>query len=265
MAWRHRAAGQSLTLRLASLGSGSRGNATLLATDSTCLLVDCGFTLKDCRSRLARAGVDAATLDALLITHEHADHARGAARAARAFDIPVYGTRGTLTALTDLNPELARPITADIAFTIGDIRVLPVSVPHDAREPVQYVFESGPARLGVLTDIGHVTPHVIDAYSGCHGLFVESNHDLDMLWGGGYPRRLKRRIAGNFGHLANVQAASLIRHVLHDGLAHLVVGHVSERNNHHRHIEAAFAELRAELATFSIANQATGTEWMVIA
>ena len=167
---------------------------------------------------------------------------------ARRHRIPVYATPGTLHCLARRSASNERllaagaghPVDAGSSFAIGDIAVRPVTVPHDAREPVQYVFDHRGARLGVLSDLGHATPHVIRAYSGCRLLFVESNHDLDMLWSGTYPLRLKRRIASDFGHLANDQAVEFVRRVLHDGLTHLVVGHLSEQNNSPQHVETAF-------------------------
>lgn len=249
------------------MGSGSRGNGTLIVTDSTRLLIDCGFTLKECRFRLARAGVDPAALDAVLVTHEHNDHASGVVSLARRCRIPIYGTLGTLRSLTGLAEKaaaLARPIDANIPFAIGDVMVQPVTVPHDAREPVQYVFEHDDVCVGVLTDLGHVTPHVAHAYAGCQGLLVESNHDLDMLWRGSYPAPLKRRIAGDFGHLSNEQAADFVGRVRHDGLTHLVVGHLSEQNNEPRRVEATFAKLKLGLAAFAVATQSEGTDWVAV-
>ena len=249
-------------MRLASIGSGSSGNGTLIARGGTCFLVDCGFTLKEAWARLARHGIAPERLAAVLVTHEHSDHASGVVPLAHRFRIPVHLSHGTLRGLPDLDPELAHPFNSGAEFRIGGVTVRSVTVPHDAREPTQFVFRHAGTSIGVLTDVGHVSPHVVRSFQGCTALFMESNHDPGMLMRGDYPPRLKRRIAGDLGHLSNAQAADFLERVLHDGLTHVVVGHVSERNNSQRHLDAAFGPFAGRLTELRFATQREGVDWI---
>ena len=251
-------------LRLASIGSGSSGNGTLVACGDTCCLVDCGFSLKEAWARLARHGLEPEGLSALLVTHEHSDHAAGVVPLAHRFRIPVHLSHGTLRSLPGLDPDLARPFNSDAAFPIDGLTVQSVTVPHDAREPTQFVFRHRESRVGVLTDVGHVSRHVTESFQGCTALFMESNHDVGMLMRGTYPPRLKRRIASDLGHLSNDQAADFLARVLHDGLTHVVVGHVSEQNNAQRHLDAAFAPFADRLTELRFATQREGVEWIEV-
>ncbi|MCZ6888222.1 MAG: MBL fold metallo-hydrolase [Gammaproteobacteria bacterium] len=248
-------------MRLASLGSGSRGNGTLLAFENTYVLVDCGFPLKQTWARLARLGVEPQALSAILVTHEHSDHASGVVALGQRFKIPVYLSHGSLHCIRGLD-DLARPFNAGDVMMINDVEVRAVAVPHDAREPTQFVFRWGRHQVGILTDIGHITPHVTSSYGACTGLFMESNHDRGMLMRGAYPERLKRRIAGDFGHLSNEQAAAFLDSVVHDALTHVVVGHVSEQNNSKDRLEHVFARFAARIPSFSYATQDDGIGWL---
>lgn len=246
---------------LASLGSGSRGNGTLVEIGGELILVDCGFTLKQTERRLARLDARPRDVSAILVTHEHADHAAGIAAFAHKHAIPVYGSFGTLRATGwRLRGEV---FDSHRPFRIGAVTVNPVIVPHDAREPTQFTFEHEGMRLGVVSDLGHVTPFVCREFSGCHGLLMESNHDLPMLLRGSYPPSLKRRIASNLGHLSNAQAAAFLGAVAHPGLQ-VVVGHVSEQNNHPELLEATFEPLRDRVAELSFATQSRGAGWVSI-
>jgi len=222
-------------LRFVSLGSGSRGNATLVEAGDTRVLLDCGYSARELAERLACVGVDAASLDAILVTHEHGDHIRGVGALSRRFRIPVWMTHGTSLA-SDCG-EIARLNlfhSDSEPFAIGALNVHPVVVPHDAREPCQFVFSNAGRRLGVLTDVGCVTPHIVNAYRGLDALLLECNHDIRMLAEGPYPPALQRRVGGDHGHLSNRQAASLLERIDSGSLQHLVVGHISEKNNHRR-------------------------------
>ena len=218
-------------MKFASLGSGSSGNATLVTDGETLLMVDCGFGIKETVKRMARLDVEPQQIDAIVVTHEHADHIKGVAPLARKFNIPVYMTRGTYLAkrFGDF-PEL-QLIENYQQFAIADIGVIPVAVPHDAREPAQYIFRSQNIKLGVLTDLGKITPHIIMAYRFCQGLLVEANHDLEMLRAGPYPPMLKYRVGGDWGHLNNGQTAEFLDAVGLDSVQQLVVGHISVQNN----------------------------------
>ncbi|HET9700733.1 MAG TPA: MBL fold metallo-hydrolase, partial [Burkholderiales bacterium] len=173
-------------MRFASLGSGSRGNALLVEAGRTRILLDCGFSVRETETRLARLGVEARQLDAILVTHEHDDHVGGVARLAARHGIPVWLTHGTLRATPAISGAQVRVFDPHQRFTLGDLEVEPFPVPHDAAEPAQYVFGDGAHRLGVLTDIGEPTPHVAATLSGCDALVLECNHDAEMLARGPY-------------------------------------------------------------------------------
>jgi len=220
-------------VRFASLGSGSRGNATLIECGTTRLLLDCGFAARETERRLGLLGVAPESLSAILVTHEHQDHIKGVGPLARRYGLPVWITHGTYRQgrcgeLPD--PQLIHSHQAP--FRIGSISVQPYPVPHDAREPVQYVFSNdADTSLGVLPDSGSITPHIQQMLAGCHALLLEFNHDLDMLNSGPYPPALQRRVGGRLGHLNNEQAVGLLADLDHGRLRHLVVAHVSEQNN----------------------------------
>ncbi len=226
------------------------------------LLVDCGFTLKQTRLRLARLGLVPQDLAAILVTHEHADHIHGVAPLARRYGLPVYLTHGTRRGLRGWERLETRVFNAHAGFDIESVRVTPVPVPHDAREPTQFVFEGAGVRVGVLTDLGHVTPHVCEAYRGCDALLVEANHDRDMLFGGDYPPQLKRRIASPFGHLSNEQTVALLQEIGCAGLREVIVGHISEQNNCAQRLRDAFADVRARLPRLRFATQSEGFGWV---
>jgi phosphoribosyl 1,2-cyclic phosphodiesterase len=199
----------------------------------TTVLIDCGFSLREIVRRLARAGLEPADLAAIVLTHEHADHASGAGALARRFRIPLWLTAGTRDVLgfgEESLPGLGH--FADPGpFAIGDIELRPYTVPHDAREPCQLVFSNGARRLGLLTDAGHVTAHMTSRLRDCDALILECNHDPDMLADSDYPDTLKARIRGPHGHLDNESAAGLLAALDTGRLQHIVAAHLSEKNN----------------------------------
>jgi phosphoribosyl 1,2-cyclic phosphodiesterase len=251
-------------MRFASLGSGSRGNGTLVQAGATLLLVDCGFTLRETELRLARLGVSASQLRAVLVTHEHGDHCNGVRVLANRYQLPVYMTAGTARA-----KQLAAVVNAEIidghqGFDIDGVSVQPVAVPHDAAEPVQYIFNWAGKRLGVLTDLGAITPFVIGHYRACDALLLESNHCVDMLARGSYPSSLKLRVGGRFGHLNNAQAAGLLDEIETERLQHLVIAHLSEKNNSLERAKAALAEATQRVRNVLYACQEQGFDWLTI-
>ena len=250
-------------MRFTSLGSGSGGNALVVEHGSTRLMMDCGFGIAETKARLERVGLKPSDLTGIVVTHEHDDHLGGVAAFSMKHAIPVYLTRGTAHWLPEEYPAvLVRFIDPHNAFAVQDLQVEPFPVPHDAREPVQYVFGDGDVRLGVVTDLGCSTHHVEDKLSGCHALVVEGNHDLDMLWGGGYPVGLKNRIAGRFGHLDNRTAAAMVRNLERSKLRHMVAAHLSEQNNKPALAVTALAEaLGCEESWIGVANQRDGFGW----
>ncbi|MCB1759132.1 MAG: MBL fold metallo-hydrolase [Gammaproteobacteria bacterium] len=227
-------------MRFASLGSGSRGNACLVEAGTTRLLLDCGFSARELERRLGQLEIDAASLEGILVTHEHQDHVRGVGALARRYRLPVWLTHGTqrCRSLGEL-PEARLIHAQQPAFRIGALSVTAYPVPHDAREPVQFVFSHASSRLGVLTDVGVITPHIVATLSACSALFLECNHDPEMLANGPYPPALQRRVGGSLGHLSNQQAAGLLRQIDHPGLQRLVIGHISEKNNTPGHVTEA--------------------------
>jgi phosphoribosyl 1,2-cyclic phosphodiesterase len=254
-------------MRFASLGSGSQGNALVVEIGHTRLLLDCGFGISDVTARLARRGLAADDLDAIVVTHEHDDHIGGVARLACKHDLPVYLTYGTLTALDAERSTLARVTVIDshTPFAIGDIEVRPYPVPHDAREPAQFVFSDGKASLGVLTDAGSATPHIETMLSGLDALVLECNHDCEMLATGGYPPSLKQRIAGPYGHLDNETAAELLTRVDCSRLQHFIAAHLSRQNNTPELARSAAARaLACDPGWIGVADQREGFDWRQI-
>lgn len=250
-------------IRFASLGSGSAGNALLVEHEATCLMLDCGFGLRETVIRLQRLGRQPADLAGILVTHEHGDHVGGVFRLARKFGLPIWMTHGTWGACREDDQGIdLRIIDSHRSFTLGDLEILPFPVPHDAREPVQYVFSGAGHRLGVLTDIGETTPHVCEVLSGCAGLVLEFNHDAAMLERSSYPISLKRRISGRYGHLENSAAAALLNMIDCSNLQHLVAAHLSERNNLPELVERLIGETQAcppELV--GVATPENGFDW----
>lgn len=257
-----------MTMRFCSLGSGSEGNALLVEVSNgittSRVMMDCGFGLAETELRLARAGLAPNDLDGIVVTHEHSDHLGGVARFARKHAIPVWLTHGTARVLTEraLPAPLTHYVDPHEAFTVGDIAVTPYTVPHDAYEPVQYVFSDGAYRLGVLTDVGITTLHIEESLADCHALVLEANHDVDMLRNGAYPASLKQRVAGRFGHLDNDTAASLLERLKTPKLQHVLAAHLSKQNNTEDLARAAFAAaLSCTPDWIGIARQDDGFDW----
>jgi phosphoribosyl 1,2-cyclic phosphodiesterase len=255
-------------LRFRSLGSGSTGNATLVEATSggrrSRLLIDCGFGLKHLDVRLARAGLAACDIDAIFITHEHGDHIGCARALSRRERIPVWMSEGTWLAAGGHDFEGRLHIARDgTAIEIGDLLVQPFTVPHDAREPLQLRCSDGARSLGVLTDLGHATPHVLARLAGIDALMLEFNHDSEMLARSAYPPFLKLRVGGNYGHLSNAAAAAIAQALRHDGLQYMLGAHLSEQNNRPELVRRAMAEaLGASEHEMLTANAAEGSGWL---
>ncbi|MEH6616676.1 MAG: MBL fold metallo-hydrolase [Porticoccus sp.] len=229
-------------MRFTSLGSGSKGNATVVDCDDTLILIDCGFSVRETEKRLTRLGLEAADFSAILVTHEHTDHIRGVLPLARKHQLTVMMTTGTCKALKDPFGVDLKLISSDSEIKVGGLRVAPIPVPHDAREPVQYILRGAGVSLGILTDLGSITPHVVSSYRCCDGLLLEANHDIAMLANGPYPPSLKNRVGGDWGHLNNHQALHLLQNIEHNQLQQLVLGHISQQNNSLELVRTALVE-----------------------
>jgi phosphoribosyl 1,2-cyclic phosphodiesterase len=217
------------------LASGSSGNAALLATAHTRILLDAGLSMKELGRRLALIGEDFDRLDAILITHEHSDHVSGLPVLARSKKVraPIYLTRLTAPAIDwgECEPRL-EPFQAGASFSIGDIEVNSFSVPHDALDPVGFCFEAHGVRIGVVTDLGYIPASVKYHLRRTDLLLLEANHDLDMLKVGPYPWSVKQRVMSRVGHLSNLVMSEYLTEDFDGDGTHLILGHLSEQNNH---------------------------------
>ena len=223
----------SLSVRVAVLGSGSRGNSTLVATEKTRLLVDAGFSKRETYQRLSAAGEKCDGFDALLVSHEHTDHVRGLGALALDLKVPVYINEATRHAVPcDRRLHAFEIFSAGQRFTVGDIEITPFTVPHDAADPVAFVLEAEGIRIGVVTDLGYITELVKQQVRGCHCLIFESNHDLEMLKVGPYPWHVKQRVMSRQGHLSNRATAEFLSGDFDGAAQVLVLAHLSENNNH---------------------------------
>ena len=232
----------------------------------TRLLVDCGLAPEDLERRLERLGVAPSSLRAILITHEHDDHAGHAFAFAAKHGLALYMTYGTRSALDEAGKSVRSVqvgiVQGGVERAIDGLSVRPFTVPHDAREPVQFVVGDGAHRLGVVTDLGASTSHVESTLSGIDALVLECNHDLDLLWAGGYPGWLKKRIASPFGHLNNGASQRLLAALDRSRLQHVIAAHLSQQNNRPALARAALAgALGCEEEWVGIATQEEGFDW----
>lgn len=249
-------------MRFAVLGSGSRGNGMVIEVGRTLLLLDCGFSVAQVKTRLANLGKRPEELTAVVVTHEHSDHVSGVAALARSYDIAVWATPGTARAAGLGGLAGCRLFDCHAPFAIGEVEAMPFPVPHDAREPSQFVFGDGARRIGILTDVGSLTPHITESLDGCDALVLECNHDPALLAAGDYPPSLKQRVGGPHGHLSNGQAAELLGRLNGSKLQHLVAAHLSEKNNRPRLAQQALAAvLGCEADWIAVADQEQGLAW----
>ncbi len=252
-------------MEFAILGSGSKGNATLVRHQQTTLLIDNGFSLKETELRLHQLGTSGADIDAILVTHEHGDHLKGVGPLARKYALQVYISAGTEQLKRTGTLPRHNTLNCHHPFSIKDIEVIPFPVPHDARETCQFVFNSGAHRLGHLTDVGHITSHIIETLNGVDALVLECNHDPDLLRNGPYPPSLQARVSSNLGHLSNQQSAGLLAKIEHDRLQHLVAAHLSEQNNTPDHVKRELCGTTGcEPEQITIAEQRHPLPWRTI-
>ncbi len=255
-------------MRFCSLGSGSGGNATVVETSAGArtsrVLIDCGFSARELESRLGRAGLQTDDLDAVFITHEHGDHVGCALAVARRHRLPLWMSRGTWRAIGEPEADGLLQFARDgQAISVGDLQLKPYTVAHDAQEPLQLRVSNGERHLGVLTDVGSITPHLLANLQGCDALLLECNHDRGMLEQSRYPASLKARIGGRYGHLSNDTAAEILAACMHSGLRHLVAAHLSEQNNRPDLARAALAgACGGALQDIVVADPLRGFGWL---
>lgn len=220
-------------LNFISLISGSSGNATYISDGKTNILIDCGTSGKKIEAALKSIDVSPEMLDAILITHEHSDHIKGAGVMARKYSLPIYATAPTHRAMEigNIEDSQRKLATPKQTFEIGSIAITPFSIPHDAADPVGYTFMSGTESAALATDIGCITNDIKSAIYGCSKVILESNHDIEMLKVGPYPYPLKQRILSDIGHLSNESAALAALDLVNHGAEHIMLGHLSVHNN----------------------------------
>lgn len=224
------------SLSICPLESGSKGNSHLITNGSTNILVDCGISAKALSQRLSFYGKCGEELDAVLITHEHSDHTKGAGIVSRKFGLPVYATKGTWRAMyKNIKPVqdcFIKPVNAGDTFEIGDISITSFSISHDAAEPVGYTFSYADKKIAIATDTGIADENLINALSGAGVALIEANHDENMLLMGKYTQSLKKRIKSDLGHLSNEAAGGLSLRLAKRGTKTILIGHLSEENNY---------------------------------
>jgi phosphoribosyl 1,2-cyclic phosphodiesterase len=239
--------GGFLSVRVCVLGSGSKGNCTVIATEKTRLLVDAGFSKRETLARLAAAGESANHFHAILISHEHSDHVNGLRVLASAFKAPTFITHGTYQALQgDKKLERLEYMAGGGKFMVGDIEVTPFAIPHDAADPLAFTFLAEGVKVGVVTDLGYIPEMVKQHVRGCHCLIFESNHDLEMLKMGPYPWHIKQRVMSRHGHLSNLTTAGFLTEDFDGAAQVLVLAHLSETNNHPEIARMTAAEALAQ-------------------
>lgn len=250
-------------MRFSVLGSGSAGNATLVARGEQGLLIDCGLTVRELERRLAAIHFAPTALRAIVLTHEHHDHIAGAAALSRKYRIPILTTHGTQTAAAErlANAHGIDYLIADGSIEFGAFTLNAVLVPHDAREPCQFVLGDGEWRLGILTDVGQVTPHLLREFAGLDAMVLEFNHDVGRLADSVYPPSLRERIAGPYGHLSNVQASAMLEQLDLSQLRTLVAAHLSEKTNSPALVAACLRERVPAHARWHIAKQHEPLPW----
>lgn len=237
-------------MELTSLASSSEGNSIFVGTKNTKVLVDCGISAKRIENSLKELGMKASQMDAILVTHEHSDHIKGLGVMARRYGIPMFATSGTIDAMLssgkigEVSHDLFYGVEADRSFTLGDMIVNPTRISHDAAEPVCYSFEADDVKASIATDLGDYDDYIIEKLKDSNILFVEANHDVNMLQVGRYPYYLKQRILGSKGHLSNDRCACLLNDVISDCTSHVYLGHLSKENNY---AQLAYETVKTEL------------------
>lgn len=234
-----------------SVASGSSGNCICLGSDQCHVMIDAGISGKRIEEGMNTYDYTTSDMDGVLITHEHSDHIQGLGVVARKYGLPIYATKGTADAILQsssvgkIDPSLFHVIEAGKTFFIGNLEIYPMSISHDAADPVAYLVSDGRHRVGIVTDLGYYDADIVSHMEGLDALLLEANHDIHMLQVGAYPYPLKQRILGERGHLSNETSGQLLGQILHDGMQHILLGHLSKENNYD---ELAYETVRLEIS-----------------
>ena len=242
-------------MELCSIASGSSGNCICVGSDDCHVLIDAGISGKRIENGLNSIDLKTEEMKGVLVTHEHIDHISGLGVIARRYGLPIYATEGTIDAILNtksvgkIDESLFHAITPEQPFEIGDLLIEPISISHDAADPVCYTVSDTESKVGVATDFGTYDEYLVEKMQGCESLLVESNHDLNMLMVGPYPYPLKKRIMGNKGHLSNERAGQFLSKVIGEECKHIFLGHLSKENNYG---ELAYETVKVELLLHNI-------------
>ena len=237
-------------MRLCSIASGSSGNCIYVGNDNTHLLIDAGISKKKIEAGLDTLNIKGEEITGILITHEHVDHIQGLGVFSRKYEVPIYGTKGTIEGIRKCSnlgkmPEgLLHEICTDEDFELGDITIHPFKISHDANEPSGYRMNDGDKSVAVATDLGVYDDYIVNKLKNLNGIVLEANHDIHMLEVGPYPYPLKRRVMGDKGHLSNELSGRLLCDILHDNLKCVILGHLSKENNYE---ELAYETVKLEV------------------
>lgn len=224
-------------MRLLSIASGSSGNCIYVGNDDTHILIDTGISGKRIEAGLNSIGLSGKDMDAVFVTHEHIDHISGLGVFSRKWNVPIYATAGTVHGIQgtksvgEIDPDLYEIFHREEEINVGTLTIRPIEISHDAAEPTAYHISDGNKKIAVATDMGCISPQIVDALKGVHALLIEANHDVNMLQVGPYPYYLKQRILGNKGHLSNESCGKLLSQIVHDDLQDILLGHLSKENN----------------------------------
>lgn len=226
-------------LAIAVLGSGSKGNSVIVHDRNDALLVDAGFSMRQLLLRMQEINFDPSMLRAILVTHEHQDHIKGLCAFANAYNLPILATNGTATEIYLKNDKLrnVKTFSSGQKFQFAGFKIQPFSIPHDAADPVGMVICKNDKKVGIATDLGRATEVVLERLRHCHSLFVESNHDFEMLYNSLRPMSIKQRIAGSCGHLNNKDCMKLLENVIQDYTQNIILGHISQDCNQYDLVE----------------------------
>ncbi len=254
-------------MKFSSLGSGSKGNALVICasdgTTTTRVLLDCGFSLREIHRRLIASGTHPSLLSAIIITHEHQDHVGSALLLANQYNIPIWMSFGTFQAIKRKEDVLINFCKDGDRLAIGDLEFTAFTVPHDAQEPLQFHVTNGNKKLGILTDLGQITPLISTSLDRCDALIIECNHDPQMLAKSPYPAFLKQRIRSNYGHLANEDAARFIEKMDKTKLKKIIGAHLSQQNNcPHLAKKTLETAVKSNDIEIIIACQNNGVDWV---